>query len=76
MSNTKEELVYDPIIMDPLEELFDRIHAARGGELLLVHVPNNMDVHPAKCLSVMKSKGSILENILPSIIRDIKEDHD
>jgi hypothetical protein len=74
MSDSTEKLKYDPILMDPLEDLFDKIHEARGGEMILIHIPKDMDIHTAKCLSVMKSENSTLGSVLPSIIKEIEED--
>ena len=66
-------LIYNPIEIDPMEDLFEKIYAARGGEMLLIHIPpyskNNKKV--AKCFSVLDAKDSVLVGSLPIVVKDI-----
>ena len=75
MANNKQ-LIYDSIEMDPIEELFEKIYSARGGEMLLIHIPPYSKGHKkvAKCFSVLDAKNSMLIESLPTVVKDILKD--
>lgn len=62
-------VVYDPIEVDPLDILFDKIHKARGGEIFAIHVsPYGKNGPTVHICSVMSKNESILSKILPSVV--------
>ena len=67
---------YDPIEMDSIEDLFSKIYKARGGEILLIHIPPYSKQHKKtiKCFSVVNQKDSALVHSLPTMINDLISD--
>ena len=69
-----DTLIYDEIEMDPLDVLFDKLYSARGGEMVLVHIPphSKRNKRSATCFSILNSKNSALLELLPIMIKDMK----
>jgi hypothetical protein len=66
---------YDAIAIDPLDELFDKLHTARGGEMLLIHVSEYGKTGPSvRMCSAMNKNGSILTKLLPGLVENITND--
>ena len=70
--DNEDELQYNEISMDPLELLFEKIHEARGGEILLIHVPDGVSPGEPdiRCLAAVND-DSILLDILPDLINEL-----
>jgi len=67
-----ENLVYDAIKMDPIEDLFDKIHNARGGEMFLIHVSKYGRKGPTiRVCSIMNKEESILSKLLPKLVENL-----
>jgi hypothetical protein len=65
---------YDAIEMDPLDELFDKIHNARRGEMILIHLSEYGKSGPSiRMCTAFDRKDSVLARILPDLVDKINE---
>jgi hypothetical protein len=66
---------YNEIEMDPIDVLFEKIHSARKGEFLMIHVTEyGKDGPSVKVCSAIDKRDSIMLEILPSIIKKFVDD--
>jgi len=70
-----DDVIYNEIEMDPIEVLFDKLHKARGGEMLLIHISKFGKKGPSvRVCSVMNKKESVLARLLPSLVKDFLDE--
>lgn len=75
MESDDKSIKYNEIEIDPMDSLFEKIHDARGGEMVLVHVSDYGKNGPSvRVCSIMKKKESILEQLLPSLVKNLLDE--
>jgi len=60
-----EQMIYDPIEIEPMDVLFDKLTEARGGEMLLIHLPPELS--DIECFIAKYSSDSRLMAVLPTL---------
>lgn len=72
-----DNIRYDEIEMDPLEIIFNKLHKARGGEMILVHISEfGKDGPFVRFCSAINKKESIMTNLLPLLIENFLNEQD
>lgn len=70
-------MIYDEIEMAPLEVLFNKLHGSRGGEMMLIHVTEDIgDDANFKCFSAIDKDNSILLDLIPQVLEQIHKRRD
>lgn len=66
---------YNEIEIDPFDVLFQKIHNARGGEMVLIHMSEYGKNGPSvRVFSVMRQEESFLGQILPALVDNLLDE--
>ena len=72
--NDSQDLRYNDLEIDTIDTIFDKLHEARGGEMMLIHVSKYGKNGPTvRICSATNKKDSVLVKILPKLIENIND---
>ena len=70
-------MIYNEIEIEPLENILEKLHRYRGGEMMLIHCSPKIGKDPQlKCFSVINKDNSLILKAMPLLIRDLIRQYD
>lgn len=70
-----DKLLYNDIEIEPIESLFNKIHNARGGEMVFIYVnKHSKDGPTVQVCSAIDKDNSIITQILPKLVEGLLDE--